>query len=144
MKITIFRIILIILLAWTFIIIFGFSSQEGEESGTVSRKVTKVIVEKYQPLVRKLAHFSIYTVVGILIMMLISTYDILLWKRWSISIATGVIYAISDEFHQSFIPGRAAQIKDVFIDSMGVIFGILITLAMISIYKKVIRIYGDE
>ena len=83
MKINILRTILVLLLIGTFAIIFGFSSQNGEKSGSISEKVTKWIintnpftknlsdeekqieVEKMHTIVRKLAHFSIYTVVGI-------------------------------------------------------------------------------
>ena len=122
MKMTVFRIILIILLLWTFSVIFGFSNQNSEESGSLSQKVTKIIVDiwpstknlaenekegiigELQPIIRKLAHFSIYTLVGILIMSLVSTYNLNLVKRWVISISTGFVYAMSDEFHQSFIP----------------------------------------
>ena len=36
------------------------------------------------------------------------------------------IYAMSDEFHQYFIPGRAALVTDVMIDSIGGLFGMMI------------------
>jgi VanZ family protein len=39
-----------------------------------------------------------------------------------------VIYAISDEFHQSFVPGRNADIKDVLTDSVGIILSLLISI----------------
>lgn len=81
MKINILRIILIILLLCTFSIIFGFSSQDSKKSSSISRTVTifltnniKSIQEKndiergqilhrIENIVRKIAHFSIYTVV---------------------------------------------------------------------------------
>ncbi|MFP5109854.1 VanZ family protein [Neobacillus sp. C211] len=37
-----------------------------------------------------------------------------------------VLFAVSDEFHQLFVAGRGAQVKDVFIDSAGAIVGIVI------------------
>ena len=37
-----------------------------------------------------------------------------------------ILYAISDEYHQSFIPGRDASFKDVGIDTLGGISGIVI------------------
>ena len=49
--------------------------------------------------------------------------------------ATGLLYAISDEYHQSFIPGRSAQWQDVLIDTTGVFVGVIIILICISIYK---------
>lgn len=36
-----------------------------------------------------------------------------------------VLYAISDEIHQHFVPGRGAQVKDVLIDSAGASVGIV-------------------
>ena len=53
-----------------------------------------------------------------------------------------MFYAITDEFHQYFIPGRSAEIRDVLIDSSGALTGILfviIVLAIIKIIKKKIK-----
>jgi len=151
MKKNIIRVILSILLIGTFYIIFGFSGQNGEESSGVSRKVTQFIVEnilhspeetkmqmieQMEGTVRKIAHFSIYTVVGILLMGLISTYKIEEMKRIYISIVIGIIYATSDEIHQFFIPGRAAKFTDVMIDTMGVALGITIVLLLLEIWNK--------
>lgn len=150
---TIFRIILIILLCLTFYKIFQFSDENATKSSSRSREIMRKIVdifpytrnlsistkekivEKSQPIIRKLAHFSIYALVGILIMTFVSTYKLLLWKKLGISILVGLIYAMSDEYHQSFIPGRSGEIRDVLIDLSGVIFGIIIVLIIIAVYK---------
>ena len=123
---TIFRIILITLLCLTFFQIFQFSNEDSTKSSSRSREVMRKIVnifpytknlsektktkivEKSQPIIRKLAHFSIYMLVGVLIMAFVSTYKLLLWKKFGISIFVGLIYAISDEFHQSFIPRKVS------------------------------------
>ncbi len=151
----IFRIILITLLVWTFYTIFQFSeenaTESSERSGNVIINIVNIfpstknlsenekqeIVEKAQPIIRKLAHFSIYAYVGVLMMSFVSTYQLPLWKRSTISVATGLLYAISDEYHQSFVPGRSAQWQDVLIDLTGVIVGIITVLICISIYKKI-------
>ena len=148
MKKNIERIILLILLLGTFSIIFGFSSQDGEKSGSISKKITEEIVKripqiqekeqnereiitlKIEKVIRKIAHFSIYTVVGILLMALVSTYQI---KE---NIIIGITYACSDEIHQSFVPERSPMITDVMIDTMGVILGILLILLGKVIIKK--------
>ena len=153
MKRTILRIVLIIALGFVFYTIFQFSAQNGEKSGGLSRKVvskvinffpytkdlsnnTKVkIVEKSQPIIRKLAHFSIYMVVGILIMTFISTYNVILLKKFIISLGVGLVYAISDEIHQYFVPGRTPKLMDVGIDVAGVFLGIIIVLIVISVFK---------
>ena len=155
MKKNILRIILILLLLGTFYIIFGFSSQDGEKSGSLSRRITEKIVplipqiqkeneiEKenimntMESIIRKMAHFSIYTAVGLLLMALVSTYNIKEKNRLIISLTTGIIYSTSDEIHQSFVPGRSPMITDIVIDTMGVILGIL----LIILGKKIIKKY---
>lgn len=146
------RILFIIMLLATLYLIFCFSSQDGEQSGNLSLKVTNFIVnlfskiknmdtalrmhyiEKLHPIIRKLAHFSIYCLVGFSVMGFWCTFDIknkykLLW-----SILIGVTYATSDEFHQSFIPGRGPSIRDVCIDSAGVLTGIFVMIFLILLF----------
>lgn len=153
MKRTLFRITMLILLGLTFISIFNFSNQDGKASSGLSKKVARKIVEvfpytknlsektknkiveKTQPIIRKGAHLSIYTLVGIFIMSFISTYKIHLKYKFLISILVGLVYASSDEIHQSFIPGRTASIIDVGIDTAGVFLGIILVLIIISVYK---------
>ena len=154
-KINILRIILIILLLCTFFIIFGFSSQNGEQSGGISRKVTEIILKassnynkleeeekeiilhRTESIIRKVAHFSIYTVVGFLLMGLLSTYKIKDKWRLIMTIGIGILYAISDEFHQSFSPGRSPKVTDVYIDTLGVIVGALLVIFIRMVYQKI-------
>ena len=152
MQKNVLRGILIVLLLCTFYIIFGFSSQDGEKSGGISKRITDFILEKsskYNSLeiseqeqvnkrtervIRKIAHFSIYTLVGFLVMALLSTYENIKRKNQIyISTMLGISYAISDEIHQSFTPGRGPKITDVFIDSLGVFFGIIVILLIVEI-----------
>ena len=153
MKRTLFRITMLILLGLTFFAIFNFSSQDGKTSSGISRKVARKIVdifpytknlnentknkivEKSQPIIRKGAHFSIYMLVGIFIMSFISTYKLHLKYKFLISILVGLLYAISDEIHQSFTPCRTPSVIDVGIDTCGVMFGIVLVLIAISVYK---------
>lgn len=151
MKKNILRLILIFLLLWTFFIIFGFSNQNGEKSSDMSKTVTQFlidripqinklegihkqsIIQKIEKIVRKIAHFSIYTFVGVILMCLFSTYRLKDMQKLYFSSIIGIIYAISDEIHQSFIPGRLASVFDVIIDTMGVICGTLCVLLIIKI-----------
>lgn len=154
MKKNIIRVILIILLLGTFSIIFGFSSQDGEKSGGLSKKITEVVISKVpkikeldeiekedlmyrtEKVIRKIAHFSIYTVVGILLMAYMSTYQLKEKNRMIISTILGILYASSDELHQYFIPGRSAQITDVMIDTLGVLVGICLVSLIVRIIKR--------
>ena len=97
MKLNIIRTILIILLLGTFYIIFGFSSQNSTQSAGISRKITNIITAniksiqekddkakeeilyKIEHIIRKIAHFSIYTVVGLLLMLLCKTLLFISW-----------------------------------------------------------------
>lgn len=153
MRKIIIRTIFMLLLLTTFAIIFKFSSQIAEESDGVSNGVLRKIIDIFpytkglseeikikmveygNPIIRKLAHFSIYALVGVWIMSFMSTFDMRLYKKWIISMLVGVMYAASDEFHQSFVPGRGPSIVDVGIDSLGVLTGILVILIIISIYR---------
>ncbi len=155
-KLNILRGVLVILLLMMFGIIFNFSNQNGEKSGSLSREVTEdvtkninsiqqleksekeKVLNKIEHYIRKLAHFSLYTVVGILTMGFMITYDLKNLKRILISLGIGIIYATSDEFHQMFIPARTSSIWDVCIDSCGVFVGILITMAVVKITKMII------
>jgi len=49
-----------------------------------------------------------------------------------ISWALTTLYAASDEFHQLFVPGRSGEIRDVCIDSVGAIAGVLIGILILS------------
>lgn len=48
------------------------------------------------------------------------------FKAFTLALGICILYAISDEFHQLFVPGRGGQIRDVLIDSTGAIVGVAI------------------
>lgn len=119
------RIIFLILIIANCLIIFSFSNQKSEDSGNSSGRVVNFISEiisaiknmpeqekndfkenVMQPLVRKLAHFSIYTVLGILIMNFMFTFRRSFYQCGLFSIFLGFLYACSDELHQLFVPRK--------------------------------------
>lgn len=140
------RIIYLILVILWMLTVFFFSEQNGDESSKVSNETTKVIiqfsnkssdslVEKVNPYIRKLAHYSLYTVGGILIYLFFKTFKIYQGKQVLYSFVFGILYACSDEIHQIFVPHRSAMIRDVIIDSLGVLTGIII-LMIINRFKN--------
>ncbi|MBQ9072182.1 MAG: VanZ family protein [Bacilli bacterium] len=144
----IIRIILLISIILLCTVIFYFSHQSATKSSNTSSGFTDYILELI-PLnkelklglqsflkhsVRKIAHFSLYTLLGILSISFITTYNLSSLKKILISSVFGILYGISDEIHQYFIPGRSCEIRDVIIDSAGVIFGIIIFML---IYHKI-------
>ena len=148
------KIIKVILIVIWMAVIFNFSNQGGTESSGTSTKVTKAIVDivtkdKEEPnkqvmdniekIVRKGAHYTIYTIGGFLIMNY--TYSMEKSKKQKIlgSLLFGAFYATTDEIHQFFIPGRSARLFDVGIDTLGVLTGILIYLAIRNLIEKIDR-----
>ena len=85
--------------------------------------------------VRKLAHASEYTVLGILYSLSVLSVSAVPKRRKLLCTAFpfGVLYAMSDEFHQLFVPGRAGRVSDVLIDSSGVLLGI----AIVSLFMHI-------
>lgn len=136
------RIIYGILVIVWMAVIFAFSNQNGEESqktsGYFTDKVVQIITkvkmdvdivkteEVISFLNRKMAHFSIYFVGAILIFNFVSTFSLKLRNVILLTFIIGVVYSISDEMHQLFISERAGQIRDVLIDSAGVIIATLL------------------
>lgn len=142
---------LLLIIIWM-IVVFLFSNQQGNASSVTSNKVTKEIIEimpstknleenkkieivkKVNPIMRKIAHYSIYLVGGILIIFFISTIVKSEGRGVLYSTLIGLIYAITDEIHQMFMDGRTAKVTDVYIDTLGVITGIVIYITI----KKII------
>ena len=150
------KIIKAILIVIWMIVIFNFSNQGGTESSGTSSKVTKIVLdivtkdkeepnkqtmEKVEKVIRKGAHYTIYTIGGFLIMNY--TYSIEKTKKQKIleSLLFGSFYAVIDEIHQYFVPGRSARLFDVGIDTLGVLTGILIYLGCMFLIDKLSRRY---
>ncbi|MCX7694350.1 MAG: VanZ family protein [Caloramator sp.] len=72
--------------------------------------------------VTKYVHFFLYMFLGSLVFMYIKNNN--LKNKFLVSVIFCSIYAISDEVHQYFVPGRGARALDVLIDSAGAFIGI--------------------
>lgn len=150
MKKKIIRGILFFLIILICITIFMFSHQVADESSKTSEGVIKFIYEHIPGLknipediftfiVRKTAHFSIYMLLGILCISFALTYRGTKYQKGLASLCFGFFYGCSDEFHQLFIEGRSGELRDVFIDSLGCILGILIVIATIKMIEKLMK-----
>lgn len=110
------------------IFIFVMSSFDATSSSNQSNFIVDIItsiinikdIGLLSLIIRKLAHFIEYFILGILVINFITRYD----KKIIIAILLCIIYATSDEIHQIFVPGRSCQIIDIMIDSLGSIMGI--------------------
>ena len=128
MKKLIIKILLVIL--WM-IVIFCFSNQKATDSTKLSNgfikntickfsdNCDKTIEKSFTP-VRKTAHFCVYLILGLLVM---NCFNIN--KKYILySLLICLIYSISDEVHQIFVPGRSGEVFDVLIDTLGSFIGI--------------------
>lgn len=147
----------IALILWMFFI-FMMSAQTGQisvnTSGSLIGTICNVLVPNFEELpeaeqaniissfslpVRKAAHFTEYFVLAILSNLAImqSGKDIKVTVfTVSISFAIGVLYAVTDEIHQLFVPGRAGAVTDVLIDSAGVLCGCMLFVYLYKLLKK--------
>lgn len=80
-------------------------------------------------IVRKLGHLSEYAVLALLVLRasrrtLQLTPDKWSWRAAGVALLTAAAYAATDEWHQSFVPGRTAAVSDVLIDSSGALVGL--------------------
>lgn len=146
----------ILIIIWLFII-FSFSAENAYKSELRSDEVIitavetvtqekipenqkQQIIDKYIVIVRKSAHFFLYFVLGILVMILMKRLFGLSPKAFIYTIIFCFIYACSDEIHQLFISGRTARIFDVFVDTSGSLLSTtIITLINIIINKIKIK-----
>ena len=143
---------LIIIIIWM-IVIFLFSNQPSDESSNLSNSfinntIVKVyeithgeivkekreeILNKYSYPVRKLAHFTIYFILGLLSIVFFKDFN----KQYILySLLLCFIYACFDEFHQYFVPGRYCSFFDVLIDTLGSSFSIIFSIIFIYNKKK--------
>ena len=154
------RIIKLLFVIIWMIIVFLFSNQSGEKStGTSMGFTNKIItifvsktnlkseekielIKRLEPIARKMAHYTLYTLGGILIINFINTYDINKKRKIKISIIIGFLYASIDEIHQYFIEGRSASAFDVGIDTLGVVTGVCTFLFFIKYFnlKKMMKV----
>lgn len=78
---------------------------------------------KYDYLLRKIAHTIEYFILTFLLYRgFAGTGNRKIFLLFAYPATLSFFYALSDEFHQSFVPGRCGSIRDVLIDSIG-IFG---------------------
>lgn len=120
-------------------LIFSLSHQPGSASSELSQGLLIYLLEGFQKVLpnvstdsqllhlflRKGAHFFAYMVLGILLMNAFRTMKLFQIRHAFIAFGIAVLYACSDEFHQTFIPGRSGQISDVILDALGAATGII-------------------
>lgn len=139
-----------VLLTLLYRLIFSFSAQSGEQSGSLSMMISEKCVAfinsitggnwteavmtsmagYFENPIRKLAHFAEYAVMGILV------YG--MWRPWLkpgkklcfIVIIWLFLSAAADEVHQLFVPDRSGNLPDVLLDTLGGCFGMALMILL--------------
>ena len=86
-------------------------------------------------LVRKLAHFCEYLLEGFLLMLCMRVYSRRPLRHITVPMLAGVLTALTDETIQLFSEGRSSQVTDVWLDSAGVLAGILAALLLMGLWR---------
>lgn len=122
--------------------IFYNSTESGAESSARSGSVTEFIngfLEKMgmgpltEHVIRKTAHCLEYSMEGCLLLLLLWVYRLSLLKYFGWGMLGGVLTALTDESIQLFTSGRAGQVADVWIDTGGVLCGMLVTAVLVRL-----------
>ena len=88
-----------------------------------------------QHVVRKLAHFCEYLLEGFLLMLCMRVYSRHPLRHITVPMLGGVLTALTDETIQLYSPGRSSQVTDVWLDSVGVLAGILAALVLMALCR---------
>jgi len=123
-------------------LIFGFSAQDGDASGSLSYNLSLFVVKLFSPFlptalsedalylradaihifIRKAAHMTEYFLLTLSLHLPLKVYlqdKLSFSKRLIVAFFCSAFFAVTDEFHQTLVPGRSGNITDVCIDSIG-------------------------
>ena len=133
------------------VVIFYFSSRPGPQSDVdsmaIGRIISEVIVPDFNKMdvqaqtqyvtginhaVRKTAHFTEYAILAVLLAGALYGDDRKKSRVFLEAVLIAALYAASDEFHQTFVPGRAGKIGDVMLDSAGALCGSALATALLG------------
>lgn len=124
--------------------IFCLSAQTAEDSADLSGSFIRAIfqligIELQQEGIRTVAHCLEF--MGLSFLMFNAIYATWEKKLTTPLLAfTGtVLYAITDEIHQIFVPGRAFQISDILVDSTGALIGVTATFIILKVILYIVK-----
>lgn len=148
------RAFLILLIVLTLSFIWSNSlanaAESSEKSGNVVRIIKPIIdpenkIEEdiFVTVVRKLAHFSEFTLLGAEMLLLFYTFD--KWRnlhiyRLCFPVGTAFLCAVTDELLQLTSPGRSCEFRDMMIDLAGIITGCALSLLVLFLAIKAVAL----
>ncbi len=122
--------------------IFMFSYQSADVSSGESMSLYEIFVKLCggreiisHNAFRKFAHFGEYAAFSF------SFFGMLYYAKKKFCGYAGflfcLLYSMSDEVHQYFVPERACRVFDVFVDSLGIIFGMAVFYILVMLFYKI-------
>ena len=133
-------------------VIFVFSSFPAEQSSGMSNplvdwplslvenwfgvKVSIEVRDFFHSFIRKAAHLLIYLVLGLCAVNTVRQITNRKKRVFLISLCWCSFYAVTDEFHQFFIPGRACMWQDWLIDTIGALIGIGVVFLFLRRHRR--------
>lgn len=152
---TVRLVISIVLVILWMVLIFVMSAENGQESTDTSDGVVYYIAKAITPnfdelslaekqeimdsmsgFIRTMGHFCEFAVLGILSFNVLLNFKFKVWQKAFFSLVFSVIYAVSDEIHQYFVPDRVCDIADVAVDSLGALTGIAFMCILVFVIAK--------
>ena len=132
-----------IIIAWSLVVIwmaviFAFSHQSSEVSGGLSSRLAEFILQLFgrpadaaavsiaDNVIRNISHGFVFFVLGLLVSYAFETVNVHEFANAGLAFIVSSIYAVSDEVHQIFIPGRAGQLTDFLVDALGIVIAIVV------------------
>ena len=79
-----------------------------------------------------LFHFAEYSILGFLLFGAITSDESLTFHPFYGSLLIGISFAVLDEVHQNFVPGRHMSTIDMIVDSLGILCGTFISSRMFN------------
>ena len=129
-----------LVIAWM-AVIFYFSAQAADDSDRTSGRVVAWLIDHFDRslsslspeaqllrmeawsfAVRKLAHFVVFAVLGLLTFAAFSM-DLPPRRAFPAALGLGSVRGVLDEVQQAFVPGRSCELRDMGIDFAGVLLG---------------------
>ena len=104
----------------------------------------QTFVASLQGIVRKLAHLTIFGALGFSVSCFASTFKGKFFIKLIFCQIFCSLYAVSDEYHQTFSKGRSCQISDIAIDSLGSFCGIIFVLLIVLVFVRIRNRGGDK
>lgn len=120
-------------------IIFVLSAQNGQDSSSTSGWVVELMTAFFGTIpeentIRILAHFCEFAGLGFLFANFI--FSLKNKPKPILSFSLSSLYALTDEIHQYFVPGRACQLTDWLVDTCGAVLGVAVFYILFGIIQK--------